>query len=165
MTTIGIVSDTHQFTCDQAFQERITRVFAGCDAIIHAGDLTDHSILAAFGAAPVYAVHGNMCNPTTQKVLPLHRTISFDGYTIGICHGAGPRHTIEDRMLQLFPLADCIIFGHTHQPVCRTIGTTLLINPGTFQQTSRYGAPGTYAILTTGGDGLRATLHDLELHA
>ena len=29
---------------------------------------------------------------------------------------------IEDRLMELFPAADCIIFGHTHMPVRTTIG-------------------------------------------
>ncbi|SHO46146.1 metallophosphoesterase family protein [Desulfopila aestuarii] len=161
MTSIGILSDTHLVSCDNDFLHRITHAFNGCDIIIHAGDLTDVAILKAFSGKNVYAVHGNMCNLTTQKALPEYRTLIQDGYTIGICHGAGNRHNIEDRMFTLFPQADCIVYGHTHLAVCHTVGTTLFINPGSFQSTGRYGAQGTYGILQINDDGLHGAIHEL----
>lgn len=161
MTTVGILSDTHRLSCDDTFRRCINLAFSGCETIIHAGDLTDISILAAFPGKSVYAVHGNMCNMMTQQALPESETLILDGYTIGICHGTGNRHNIEDRMLSLFPLADCIIYGHTHIPTCHTIGTTLIINPGSFQATGRYGAPGTYAILKIDALGLSGSIQEL----
>lgn len=161
MTAVGILSDTHIPSCDDSFRQSIITAFAGCDAIIHAGDLTDISILAAFVGQELYAVHGNMCNAATRSALPEHRTIILGGYSIGICHGAGNRQNIEERMLDLFPLANCIIYGHTHQPACHTVGGTLIINPGSFQGTSRHGAPGTYALLHIDTAGLHASIHQL----
>jgi len=161
MTSIGILSDTHLLSCNNDFIQHISHAFNNCDTIIHAGDLTDISILKAFAGKKIYAVHGNMCNMTTQKALPEHRTVLLQGYTIGICHGTGNRHNIEDRMFSLFPEADCIVYGHTHHAVCHTIGTTLFINPGSFQSTGRYGAQATYAILGIKDDGLHGTIHEL----
>lgn len=162
MIRIGILSDTHLSSCDPSFVTTVQTVFAQCQAIIHAGDMTDISLLDAFAGREIYAVHGNMCNRKTRNALPEHRTVTLGGYTIGICHGAGARHNIEDRMYDLFPLADCIVYGHTHQAVCHRIGSTLIVNPGSFQATGRYGAPGTYALLTITADGLDATLHELS---
>lgn len=163
MITVGILSDTHMLSCNDSFRHHINIAFSGCDAIIHAGDLTDISLLQAFAGKDLYAVHGNMCNMATRKALPEHRTIILDGYTLGICHGAGNRHNIEDRMLDLFPLTDCIIYGHTHIPVCHMLGSTLIINPGSFQATGRYGAPGTYALLKIDQQGLHASIHELPI--
>lgn len=163
MITIGILSDTHHTCCDTDFKRRARMAFGHCDCIIHAGDLTDISILQAFAGKEVYAVHGNMCNITTQRTLPERRIIDLEGYSIGLCHGAGNRYNIEDRMLTLFPDSDCIIYGHTHTPVCHTIGETLVINPGSFQTTGRYGSQGSYAILQIDPGGLSATLHELDL--
>lgn len=162
MTTVGILSDTHILSCDETFRRSTGTVFAGCEVIIHAGDLTDLSILTAFAGKEVYAVHGNMCNAAARSALPEYRTIVLAGYTIGICHGAGNRHDIEDRMLDLFPLADCIIYGHTHRPLCHTIGATLIINPGSYQGTGRHGAPGTFALLQIDAAGLCASIHELS---
>jgi len=161
MTILGILSDTHLAAPGEDFRHRAGLAFAGCDVIVHAGDLSDVSILEVFSGMDVYAVHGNMCNSAARRILPEYRLLTIGGYTIGLCHGSGEKHTIEDRMLALFPTADCIIYGHTHVPVCHRIGSTLLINPGSFQSTGRYGTQGSYAILKLGCDGLRASLHEL----
>ena len=164
MIHVGILSDTHLEAPDQSFMKQCTAAFADCDTIIHAGDLTDAGILEAFKDKDIHAVCGNMCNMITRQILPLQKLIIVGGYSIGISHGAGPRHTIEERVLEQFPSADCIVFGHTHQAVCRRIGSTLLINPGSFSGTGRYGAAGTYALLTIDEKGLAplsAVLHTL----
>ena len=162
MRTIGILSDTHQALPDADFQARASRAFGHCDTIIHAGDLTDISLLDTFIGKDVFAVHGNMCNSPTRQKLPVSRIFTLEGYTIGLCHGAGNRLTIEERMFALFPDADCIIFGHTHSQVCHRVGTTLLINPGSFQATGRYGSQGCFAILRLDVAGLSASLHELD---
>lgn len=161
MFTIGILSDTHLQHTDQQYLDLCAAAFAHCDAIIHAGDLTDHSILSVFSGKKVYAVHGNMCNWETQRDLPQRKVITISGYTIAVTHGAGPRHNIEERVFEMFPEADCIIYGHTHIPVCHYFGNTLLINPGNFQSTGRYGSPGSYAILQINENGLHGSLHNL----
>lgn len=162
MRIIGILSDTHEYLLGEEFQLRATKAFAQCDTIIHAGDLTDISLLNAFAGKEVFAVHGNMCNHLTQKELPESRLLNLDGYSVGLCHGAGNRHNIEDRMFSRFPEADCIIFGHTHTPVCAYYGSTLMINPGSFQATGRHGSQGSYAILEISKSGLSASLYELS---
>lgn len=162
MAIIGILSDTHRQSPDQQFIDQCTEVFSECDTIIHAGDLTDISILSIFGDKKVYAVRGNMCNLSSQRTLPERKKVTIEGYTIGITHGAGPRHNIEERVFAIFPEVDCIIYGHTHIPVCHKFGHTLLINPGSFQATGRYGDSGSYAILTLGEFGLSGKLFSLD---
>ena len=162
MITVGILADTHLAAANEPFRRQCAAAFDGCDIIIHAGDLTDASILTAFKGKEIHAVCGNMCNRHTRQTLPEEKVIVLDGFVIGVTHGAGPRHTIEDRVLLRFPEADCIVFGHTHTPMCQKIGGTLLINPGSFQGTGTYGAPGTYAILKIDKNGLDAGIHSLQ---
>ncbi|MGW8195093.1 MAG: metallophosphoesterase family protein [Desulforhopalus sp.] len=161
MITVGILSDTHLQSTDDNFISRCTAAFNGCDVIIHAGDLTDIAVLSAFQGKDVHAVCGNMCSQVTKKVLPGEKEIVLGGYSIAITHGTGPRHNIEERLFSRFPASDCIIFGHTHLPVCTSFGSTLLINPGSFQDTGRYGAGCSYALLRIDHSGLRATIHNL----
>ena len=68
---------------------------------------------------------------------------------------------IELQLWGLFPEADCMIYGHTHRPVCHRQGGVLFINPGIFRATGPYGAPGTYAILEAGNE-LRAAIHQVQ---
>ncbi len=161
MLRIGVLSDTHLSTCTETFRRQTEAVFSDCQVIIHAGDLTDPGILTAFAGKEVHAVHGNMCNAAAQRRFPQQKTIGFGKFSIGLCHGAGNRLDIEDRLLEMFPAADCIIFGHTHMPVRKTIGRTLLLNPGSFQGTGRHGAAGTYAILLIDEKGLSASIYEL----
>lgn len=161
MITAGILSDTHMDSVNDIFLKQCAAAFADCDVIIHAGDLTGLSILTAFKGKEIHAVCGNMCNRDARHALPAKKQIVLSGYTIGITHGAGPRHNIEERVFDTFPAVDCIIFGHTHIPVCHKIGQIILINPGSFRGTGRYGAAGTYGLLHIDDDGLNASIHSL----
>lgn len=162
MITAGILSDTHLYHFTEEFRLRVQRIFAHCQVIFHAGDVTSLPVLDAFGDKIFHGVHGNMCDPSVQQRLPHHKSITLEGYRIGICHGAGARHNIEERVWSLFPDADCIIYGHTHQPVCEKKGGVLFINPGSFHGTGPYGAPPTYATLCIDTTGLRAKIHTLN---
>jgi len=161
MIRAGILSDTHINRVSEEFRQGCLKAFSDCDIIIHAGDLTETAILEVFRSKEVHAVHGNMCSLPTKQALPALHTFTIAGFLFGLTHGAGgPRHSIVDHVYNLFPEADCIIFGHTHQPLVQRVGNTLLVNPGSFQGTGRYGAPGTYCILSIDTGRLEAKIHD-----
>ena len=160
--TVGILSDTHLSRLTPEFAERVDSCFAGCSVILHAGDLTEPTILAAFKGKEIHAVHGNMCSLTSQRLLPQKKTIRLGRFTIGLIHRAGTSYSydFEDQLQDEFDPVECIVYGHTHQPVCRQQGGVLFINPGSFQATGRYGHPGTYAIMEV-GETLAATIHQV----
>lgn len=164
MIKVGILSDTHLDIPNELFVKQCAYAFTGCEIIIHAGDLVDSSLLAAFKGKEVHGVAGNMCNQSTRQLLPKQKQLVICGFSFGITHGAGPRHNIEERVFEQFPTADCIVFGHTHQPLCRKFGPTLLINPGSFTGTGKYGAPGTYGIISIDEQGLDASISTLPDH-
>jgi len=161
MIKVGILSDTHIASPSPQFIEQCRNAFRECEVIIHAGDLTDISILAAFEGKEVHGVHGNMCSNRVRQYLPSEMRVELGGYTIGITHGAGSRYNIEDRVYALFPDADCIVFGHSHIPLVQRYGSTLLVNPGSFLGTGLHGASGTYGLLEIRRGGLDATIHSL----
>ena len=156
----GVLSDTHLIRPDSRFQRQIEQCFQSCDVIIHAGDITDLSVLEMFNGRPLYAVHGNMCSNEIRARYPEKRLFTLNRFIIGLTHGAQLGHDIETALWQLFPEADCMIYGHTHRPVCHSYGKTLFLNPGSFQATGRYGAPGTFAILEV-GEQLRGRLYEI----
>jgi len=158
--TVGILADTHLTRVTPEFAARVATCFAGCDLILHAGDLTEPTLLGAFGDRDVHAVHGNMCSVACQKLLPRKKTIRLGRFTLGLIHRAGDSYDFEDRLLDEFDPVDCLVYGHTHRPVCHQHGGVLYINPGSFQATGPYGHPGTYALLTV-GDELQASIHEL----
>ncbi|PIE72846.1 MAG: YfcE family phosphodiesterase [Deltaproteobacteria bacterium] len=161
MIKAGVLSDSHLHQISSQYRENCRQAFAECEIIIHAGDLTELSILSPFSDKKVYAVSGNMCSPDVQRRLPKKRTIEIEEVTIGISHGAGNRFNIEERVFTMFPDANCIVYGHTHLPVCHRYGPVLMVNPGSFQAVSRYGGPGSYAILTIDGDNISGKIHYL----
>ncbi len=163
MIRAGILSDTHLMTLDKNFLQLVQHCFADCTVIIHAGDLTDIELLKAFDDKKVYAVHGNMCNSHALSLLPTQLAFQLADFSFGLCHGAGfgrDKEQIENGMWNVFPEADCLIYGHTHRPACHRIADKLIINPGSFQATGRYGAPGTYCILEI-DTRITPTLHEV----
>lgn len=156
----GILSDTHLIKPGQIEKDLVDQCFVGCDVIIHAGDLTSIHILDLFSDYTVYAVHGNMCDAGSYRALPREMTFQLGLFNIGLTHGAHLGSDIESNLWNLFPEVDCMIYGHTHRPVCHRQGGILIINPGSFRSTGRYGAPGTYAILEA-GEVLTAAIHQV----
>ena len=139
MITIGVLSDTHLIEPDKWFREKTQLSFADADIILHAGDLTSLSVLEVFTGKTIHAVHGNMCGPKTRETLPSSKIIAIDNFRFALVHGAGYMPNIEDRLFDAFAPIDCIVYGHTHKPVCHRYGPTLMVNPGSFTITGTYG--------------------------
>ena len=60
---------------------------AGCDPIIHAGDVGSPDVLARLGAlAPVHAVRGNVEHGAWSANLPVTQRIEIDGFRIYVLH-------------------------------------------------------------------------------
>jgi putative phosphoesterase len=147
-STIGILSDTHLSSASETFRSQVAACFVEAEIILHAGDLTSMEVLESFAGKKIFAVHGNMCDRAALNTLPASRTIELAGFTIVLTHGHGLGYgDLEDRLLMTYPEADCIVYGHTHRPVCHRVAGTLFINPGSFSSTGRLGGAGTYALL------------------
>jgi hypothetical protein len=79
---------------------------------------------------------------------PDKKVIEAGGFHIGITHGAGRVTNIEERVIAIFEddNVDCIVFGHSHNPVVSRHGPVLLVNPGS--PTDKRWAPcNSYAVL------------------
>lgn len=118
--------------------EAADEVLAGCDAVLHAGDVLDAPVLdrlaevAAAGGArpPVYAVLGNN-DGDLAGVLPPRRRLELGGVRIGMIHDSGPTAGRAGRMRRRFPDDQVVVFGHSHAP-CDEEGVDgqRLFNPG-----------------------------------
>ncbi|MDY0191730.1 MAG: YfcE family phosphodiesterase [Desulfuromonas sp.] len=64
--------------------------------------------------------------------VPEHRIVDIGGYRIGLVHGWGSYVDLEKRMIDYFSAdrLDCLIYGHSHYPVCHDINGMLVLNPG-----------------------------------
>ena len=155
MIIIGVLSDTHLIQADKWFYAKAQQCFADTDIIMHAGDLTSLSVLEPFAGKTIHAVHGNMCSPKTRDTLPASKIITLENFRLALVHGAGYMPNIADRLYDAFAPIDCIVYGHTHKPVCQRYGPTLMVNPGSFTVT------GTYAIITVAQESMEARIHTI----
>jgi putative phosphoesterase len=133
MVRIGVLSDTHLPDSAEAgafLQELAARHFAGVELILHAGDIVACGVLAAFAPCPVYGVRGNM--DAADPELPNKRVLHVAGLRIGLIHGWGPPAGLLHRVRREFADThlDCLVFGHSHEPLCQQEEGLLLFNPG-----------------------------------
>ena len=121
LTRIGLISDTHNLVRPEALA-----YLAGCDAIIHAGDICNQTVLDALTRiAPVTAVRGNNDTGAWAASLPTHATLTVQQVTIRVVHdiadlGADPRSEG----------VGVVVSGHSHKPSISERDGVLFINPG-----------------------------------
>jgi putative phosphoesterase len=139
---IGLISDTHGLLRNEVY-----RVFEHVDAIIHAGDVGDPSILTELEViAPVHAVFGNVdgweIRDRVQETVELERL----GHRIAVVHGHQWGSPRAGDLLAAYPDFSVIVYGHTHQPLVEKRQATLLVNPGSAGH-QRFGKPVTAGLL------------------
>lgn len=133
MIRIGVLSDTHLPDTAEAakfLRQVVEQHFQQVEMILHAGDIVAPEVLAWLAPCPVLGVRGNMDAPAPE--LPHKRVIRIDGASIGLIHGWGAPAGLVERIRGEFaavPL-DCLVFGHSHVPLCQRQGGLLLFNPG-----------------------------------
>ena len=100
----------------------------GVERILHAGDVGALSVLRELEAiAPVQAVTGNVDDPAMG--LPDILQLSIGGLSITVTHGHQFGAPTPELLLRQHT-ADVIVYGHTHKPLVRRLGSTLVVNPG-----------------------------------
>jgi putative phosphoesterase len=130
---IGVLADTHIPDFRKEMPKDITSAFKNVHIIIHAGDITDASVLLELEKmAPVIAVQGNRDCDALKTRLPKKIILSLMGHRIGIVHGDGEKGTTMQRITGLFAdlPVECVIFGHSHIPCNLVIDDVLYFNPG-----------------------------------
>lgn len=133
MIRIGVISDTHLPDTGESLAflvDLAARHFQGVEVILHAGDIVAPDVLAAFSQYTFYGVRGNM-DPAFCE-LPQKRVLNIAGMRIGLIHGWGAGEGLIERVRNEFrdTRLDCLVFGHSHVPLCRQVGELLLFNPG-----------------------------------
>lgn len=136
---IGVIADTHG-----RVPAGVHEAFQGVSLILHAGDIGGEGVIAELETiARVVAVRGNVDHDLTPPQYPDTRRLTLDGADIFLCHE-------PFRAVNVTPIPDIIIHGHTHIPKNSREGRTLWLNPGAagkpqFGQDKR-----TVALLTLG---------------
>ncbi len=118
---VGVLSDTHGVLRPETLE-----ALAGCDVILHAGDIGDPKILQDLVTiAPVFAVRGNVDAGPWADALPDTEVIEVAGVRFYMLH------ILEE--LDVDPAAagvDVVVFGHSHRPLAEDRGGVLFLNPG-----------------------------------
>lgn len=134
---VGVVSDTHNLLRPQVLER-----LAGCERILHAGDVGDPIILDELRRiAPVLAVRGNT---DVGADLPESLAGELGGLPFRMVHRR------EDANPAWMPGLRLLVFGHSHRPEIEWRGECLLLNPGAVGP-RRFHLPLTLAILTVVG--------------
>lgn len=115
---IGVLSDTHGL-----LRQEVLDHLAGCDAILHGGDINNEGILRTLqSVAPVHVVRGN-----NDREWAEHLPASLDFELAGI--RVFMTHKKADLPADLSPY-DLAVYGHSHRYEETRLGRTVLLNPG-----------------------------------
>ncbi|MGC9332604.1 MAG: metallophosphoesterase family protein [Anaerolineae bacterium] len=145
---VGVLSDTHGLV-----RPALARALAGCDLIVHAGDVGKVAVLEALRkVAPVVAVRGNMDFGPWAQALHLTEVVTVGDALLYVLH--------DLEKLDLDPAAaglNAVISGHTHLPAIGWRKGILFINPGSAGP-SRHGLPASVVLLQVEGKALTTRL-------
>ncbi len=138
---LAVISDTHMPRGGRALPADCVERCRRADAILHAGDLVDTSVLELLRAIgpPLHAIYGNVDSAAVRRILPARLDLEFDGVRLGMVHIPGPAPGRLERLRAGFPAADAVVFGHTHMPAHDERGGFQIFNPGS--PTERRRAP------------------------
>ena len=134
---ILVFSDSHgSISACTTVVENIINV----DMILHAGDHASDAvwIQKCFPDIPVKYVCGN-CDPATA---PPELIIEAEDKKIFLTHGHRYSVKSQPELQNLTEAAkdcDCVVFGHTHSPVCFKSGNLTILNPGSAKSLHSYG--------------------------
>lgn len=128
-----VISDTHMPRMAKGLPPRLKEELKTAELILHAGDWQTREVYEELKAyAPVEGICGNVDGQDLIDQFGFQKVLTLKGYRIGMVHGHGNKGTTEQRAIEAFSKMelDMIIFGHSHIPVNKTIGGTILFNPG-----------------------------------
>lgn len=151
VVTVGVISDTHGLLRPEAIS-----ALAGCDLIVHAGDVGDVSVLERLREiAPVTAVRGNVDKGGWASALPDTAVLEVGDALFFVIHD------LEE--LELDPAAagiHAVVSGHSHRPHVEVRHGVLFINPGSAGP-RRFSLPIALARILVKGTLLEPCLVDL----
>ena len=150
MTRVGIVADSHVGEYLDALPAEIFTLLAGCDLVLHAGDISRPWVLDELARiAPVIAVRGDHDRLDGME-LPRQTVVTVEGKRIGLTHGRRSflldlavivvhvlarrklrwRAGLHRSLLRRVGPVDCLVYGHWHEPLTTAVDGTLVFSPG-----------------------------------
>jgi len=148
---VGVISDTHGLLRPEALA-----ALAGCELIIHGGDIGSPGILEQLGAiAPLHVVRGNN-DLGADWAGPLADSLQFDlcGWQVFLVHD------IADVPASLDPDVKMVVTGHSHKPGIEWRGERLYLNPGSAGR-RRFKLPVTLGLLEVSAGSIKPRIVSL----
>lgn len=99
--------------------------------MVHLGDANTQLVLEELAeVAPLIAVPGNNDDPELHYMLPETTRFWIGDRSFAVLHGHGGRSARIEAKRRFAAKVDCVLFGHSHQPLIEKVGDTILFNPG-----------------------------------
>jgi len=129
---VAVLADTHAPRRWKSCPPQVAAHLRGADLILHAGDVCTASVLDELAAyAPVRAVRGNNDGPDVAAWgAPGTLSLDLGGLGVAMIHDSGQTAGRPARLRRRFPVADLVIFGHSHIPLDHTEHGQRIFNPG-----------------------------------
>jgi putative phosphoesterase len=129
---VAVLSDTHAPRFWKACPPVVAAVLDHVEVILHAGDVCTVDVLRELSNwAPVHAVLGNNDGPDVGAWgAPVELHLELAGLPVAMVHDSGPAAGRPARLRKRFPLAELVIFGHSHIPMDVVDGGLRIFNPG-----------------------------------
>lgn len=133
---VGVISDTHGLLRTEAIA-----ALAGCERIVHAGDIGSREILDQLESiAPLHVVRGNNdLGAPWAASLPDVLQLDLNGWQTLLVHDIADAPALEAGI-------KLVIAGHSHKPGMEWRGERLYLNPGSAGR-RRFRLPVTLALL------------------
>jgi len=153
VSRIGLISDTHGLLRPEALA-----FLAGCDHIVHGGDIGSPEILERLAAiAPVTAVRGNNDREPWAAAVPETDFLQVGELFIYALHDLA--------LLDIDPAAAgvrVVVSGHSHQPLVDERDGVLYVNPGSAGP-RRFRLPISAGELIVEGREVRARIAEFDI--
>lgn len=128
-----LLADTHVPKRARRLPDAVVRAIDDADLVVHAGDWVDLPTLDLIEsrARAFIGVYGNNDGPELRARLPEVARLRVEGVDMAVIHETGAATKREQRMDEVFPDIDLLVFGHSHIPwdTVSPAGMRLL-NPG-----------------------------------
>lgn len=145
---VGLISDTHGLLRPEALD-----FLAGCDHIVHGGDIGNAGILDQLARlAPLTVVRGNNDRDAWARGIPVTARLSFGSVSLYAIH--------DIKELDIDPVAQgvrVVVSGHSHRPSQVERAGVLYVNPGSAGR-RRFSLPISAAELVIEGGSVRARI-------
>ncbi len=127
-----VLSDTHVPSRAPALPAQLWDEVEKADVVLHAGDFESEDMACDLQAASreFHAVRGNMDFGSLAR-FPDSQSLVLGGVRVALVHGHQWGRPRPGRVAQEFVGdADLVIYGHTHLPAVRDLGSLTVLNPG-----------------------------------